>query len=153
MLFRSVVREVESGVIVEQDGLRILAAPTDHSPVHPTVGYRIEYGGKVVAIAGDTIPCAGLDEICRGADIYVQTVIRGDFISRAPIQRLREIQDYHSTVEQAAHTAAQAGVKTLVLNHMVPAPQPGTEDQWIAQAAAHFKGEIHVAHDLLKLSL
>lgn len=147
------VREVERGLIVEADGVRILAAPTDHSPVHPTVGYRVEHGGKAIAIAGDTIPCAGLDEICAGADIYVQTVIRGDFIARAPIQRLRDVHDYHSTVEQAGQTAAKAGVKILVLNHMVPAPPPGTEGQWIEQAAAHFRGEIHVAQDLFKLSV
>jgi ribonuclease BN (tRNA processing enzyme) len=32
---------------------------------------------------------------------------------------------------------------------MVPAPQPGSEPQWIAEAKAHFDGEVLLAADLL----
>jgi len=42
-------------------------------------------------------------------------------------------------------------VRTLVLNHPVPAPAPGSEPQWIALARAHFGGEILLATDLLKV--
>ena len=66
----------EPQVVLEQDDVRILAAPTDHRPVHPTVGYRIEHDGRSVVIAGDTKPCAGLDALCAGADLYIQTVVR-----------------------------------------------------------------------------
>src|SRR2546423_11904539 len=65
------VVEVTPGVVFDEDGLRVIAARTDHRPVEPTVGYRLEYDGKVVALAGDTVPCPGLDELVRGADIYV----------------------------------------------------------------------------------
>ncbi len=41
------VTEVTDGVVFEEAGVRIVAAPTDHAPVHPTVGYRIEEGGRV----------------------------------------------------------------------------------------------------------
>ena len=61
--------------------------------------------------------------------------------------------DYHSSCEDAGRTAARAGVKTLVLTHMVPPPQPGSEDEWIAQAAEHFDGEIVFAHDLMKIEI
>ena len=43
------------GVAWEAGGVRVTAAPTDHRPVAPTVGYRVEVGGRVVAIAGDTV--------------------------------------------------------------------------------------------------
>lgn len=143
------VREISEGPVWDADGVRIHAAPTDHSPVHPTIGYRIEAKGKVVAIAGDTVPCEGLTRLCQGADIYVQTVIRRPLVEKVPFQRLRDILDYHSDVVQAAQTARDGGVRTLVLNHMVPAPQPGSEPQWIAEAKAHFDGEVLLAADLL----
>jgi ribonuclease Z len=147
------VTELEGGVVEDDGGVRIVAAPTDHRPVHPTVGYRIEADGVSVALAGDTVPCAGLDELCAGATVYVQTVIRRSLVEAVPFKRFQDIIDYHSSVEDAARTAARAGVRTLVLNHLVPAPAPGTEEEWIAEAAAHFDGEILLAHDLLTIDV
>ncbi|WP_416897278.1 MAG: MBL fold metallo-hydrolase [Minwuia sp.] len=145
------VHELETGPVLDAGGVRISCAPTNHSPVHPTLGFRVEANGLVAAIAGDTVPCEGLDEICRGADIYVQTVIRSDVIRRAKMQRMRDVEDYHSDVRQAAETASRCGVKTLVLNHMVPPPTPDQEADWIAMAAEAFDGEIVVARDLTRI--
>lgn len=145
------VTECGAGPVLEQDGVRVTCAATDHSPVHPTLGYRIEAGGKAVAIAGDTVPCDGLYEICAGADIYVQTVIRSDLIARSRSQRLRDVHTYHSDVRQAGETAARCGVKTLVLNHFVPPPPPGREAEWAAAASEVFDGEILVSRDLMKI--
>ena len=143
--------EIAEGLVYESAGLRVIAAATDHSPVHPTMGFRIEAEGKVVVIAGDTVPCEGLNRLCQGADVYVQTVVRRAPIAQHPMQRFREVLDYHSDIEQAAKTAATAGVRVLVLNHPVPPPQPGTEPPWIAEAKAHFDGEVLLATDLLKI--
>jgi ribonuclease Z len=142
------VTEVVDGLAWKADGIRVTAAPTDHRPVAPTIGYRVEAGGHSVAIAGDTVPCEGLDRICAGADVYVQTVLRDDLVRAVPNPRVQDVLDYHSTCEDAGRTARRAGVKTLVLTHPVPPPPPGTEDQWVAAAAAHFPGEIVLAHDL-----
>jgi ribonuclease Z len=126
----------------------VSAHRTDHSPVFPTLGYRIECGGAVAALAGDTIPCPELDAMCRGADIYVQTVIRDDLVKRVPSKRLQDILDYHSTVAQAAQTAERAGVRTLMLTHYVPLLLPGQEEEWRALARAHFTGNIVLGDDL-----
>lgn len=144
--------EVTDGVAWDRDGVRVIAAPTDHRPVHPTVGYRFEHNGSVVAIAGDTVPCDGLDRLCAGADVYVQTVIRRSLVEAVPMARFRDILDYHSTIEDAAQTAARAGARKLVLTHPVPAPTPGTEDEWIAEAAGHFDGEIVLGADLTRVT-
>lgn len=145
------VTECVDGLVVEDAEVRITCAPTDHSPVHPTIGYRIEAGGKVVAIAGDTVPCEGLDRICQGADVYVQTVIRSDIIANARGRRIRDVIDYHSDVRQAGETAARNGVRKLVLNHFVPPPPRGEEDIWAGGAKAVFDGETLVSHDLMKI--
>ncbi len=146
------VTEVSDGVVFDQGGVRVVAEPTDHAPVRPTVGYRVEHDGRAVVIAGDTVPCAGLDRLCAGADIYVQTAIRPSIIQMIPSARLQDVIDYHSSVEQAAQTAARQGVATLVLTHPVPPPVPGTEQEWIDEAAAHFGGTVHLGTDLLTIS-
>lgn len=149
----SEVAEVSSGVVFETEGLRVIAEPTDHAPVHPTVGYRVEADGKSAVIAGDTVPCGGLDQLCAGADLYVQTVLNESLVSQVPMQRFKDTIDYHSSIAQAAQTAERNGVKTLVLTHMVPAPFPGTEGSWIEEAAEHFSGEIVMAADLMAIEL
>jgi ribonuclease Z len=106
-----------------------------------------------VVCAGDTVPCPGLDRLVDGADVYVQTVVREDLIRAIGLPRLVDVCDYHSTVEQAAQTAARAGVRTLVLTHMVPAPGPDDEQGWVELAAAHFDGEIVVARDLTRIEV
>ena len=90
-------------------------------------------------LAGDTVPCAGLDELCRGADVYVQTVLRDDLVRMVPMQRFQDTIDYHSTVVQAAQTATRGGVKTLVLTHQVPTPGPGTAEEWTAIARGRLR--------------
>lgn len=147
------VTEVTDGLVLDEAGLRVLVAPTDHRPVHPTNGYRIEHDGRAVVLAGDTVPCDGLDRLCSGADALVHTVIRADLIQEIPVQRLRDICDYHSSVEQAAQTAARAGVATLVLTHYVPALVPGDEAIWRGLAAAHFGGAIELGDDLLRVAV
>ena len=147
------VTEVLDGVVLDEGGVRVVAAPTDHRPVHPTVGYRVEHEGRAIVLAGDTVPCEGLDRLCAGADVYVQTVIRDDLVKLVPSARLQDILDYHSSVTQAAQTATRNGVRTLVLTHMVPAVAPGAEEEWRAIAAAEFDGEIVLATDLLSIEV
>ncbi len=149
----TVAHDVEHGVIFESGRVRVTTAPTDHAPVRPTVGYRIEDGGRTVVIAGDTVPCEGLDELSAGADVLVHTVVRRDIIEQIGLPRLTDVLDYHSSVEDAARTAARNGVATLLMTHLVPAPAPGSEQEWTDRAAVHFGGEVIVAADLLGVEL
>lgn len=151
------VTEVSPGDSFTISDVLISVHKTDHRPVAPTVGYRIEYAGSSVAIAGDTVPCTELDAMCRGADVYVQSVIRPELVAQVAQMfpalggRFTDILDYHSSVEQAAQTAARAGIKKLVMTHYVPAMQSGSEHEWTAIAAEHFAGEIIVGSDLTSI--
>jgi len=147
------VTEVSEGVVFEEGPVRVTAAPTDHAPVRPTVGYRVDDAGSSVVIAGDTVPCVGLDALCRGADVLVHTVVRRDVLEGLGLPRLTDVLDYHSSVPDAAGTAARGGVGTLVLTHLVPAPVPGSEGEWREQAAAVFGGTVVLASDLFSLDV
>jgi ribonuclease Z len=147
------VFEHTAGPVWDRDGVAIRVGPTDHRPVAPTIGYRIESGGTSVVLAGDTVPCAGLDELASGADALVHTVIRKDIISGLPLQRMKDVCEYHSSVQEAAATAKRAGVHTLVLTHYVPAIAPGQEEQWRALAASEFDGRIELGDDLHRVAV
>jgi len=147
------VHECTEGPVWDRDGVTIRVAPTDHRPVAPTIGFRIEFGGASVVLAGDTVPCASLDELSAGAGALVHTVTRKDILTHVPQQRVKDVCDYHSSVQEAAATAARAGVGTLVMTHYVPAIAPGQEEQWRALAAAEFSGQIELGDDLHRVEV
>ena len=147
------VTELAAGDAFDINDVHISTAATDHAPVRPTLGYRLEHDGATVAIVGDTVPCDGVDQLAAGADAYVQTVIRSDLVRLTPSEMFQDILDYHSDVEQAAQTAARSGAKRLVLTHMVPAPTPEQYPEWVELAAAHFDGEVIIGDDLTTVTL
>ena len=147
------VVEVEPGQKFAAGSSEVVVGRTDHRPVEPTVGYRIEHDGAAVVIAGDSVPCDTLDALCAGADAYVQTVIRDDIVRLIPSARLQDILDYHSSVTQAAQTAARAGVAALVLTHYVPAPGPDQLDEWRNLVTPHFDGQVVLGDDLTAVTV
>ena len=147
------VTEVASGPVDLGGLVTITTRPTDHKPVDPSIGFRFDHDGLAVVVAGDTVPCAGLDELCAGADALVHTVIRKDIIANVPIPRLQDTLDYHSSPAEAAQTAARGGVGTLVLTHYVPTFPSGGGDDWKALAAEHFAGRIELGDDLHRVEI
>jgi ribonuclease Z len=147
------VHEYREGTVWDEGGIVIRVAPTDHRPVEPTIGFRIEFDDVSVVLAGDSVPCETLDALTLGADALVHTVIRKDLVKALPPQRIRDILDYHSSVEEAAGTAARAGVGTLVLTHYVPPLAPGQEEAWRALAATAFDGTVELGDDLHRVEV
>jgi ribonuclease Z len=147
------VQEITDGPVWDRDAVQILAAPTDHRPAEPTIGFRVEHDGASVVLAGDTVPCESLDALAAGAGALVHTVIRKDLIELMPQQRFRDIADYHSSVEEAAATAHRAGAGILVLTHYVPGIAPGQEEEWRARAAAVFGRQIELGDDLHRVEV
>jgi ribonuclease Z len=147
------VHEYTDGTVWDARGVTIRVAPTSHRPVEPTIGFRVEFERASVVLAGDTIPCDSLDTLSAGAGALVHTVIRKDLVEQMPVQRIRDILDYHSSVEQAAATAERAGVGILVLTHYVPPLAQGQEDEWRARAATEFSRQIELGDDLHRVDV
>ena len=154
------VTEITKGSLDLSTAVSISTAPTDHRPVDPTIAFRFDYQESSVVVAGDTIPCTDLDQLCNGAKALVHTAIRKDIIETLPLQRAKDILNYHSSVEEAAETAQRAGMETLILTHYVPGIPPAENEfhelvvqQWRDRAAENFSGRIEIGDDLLKISL
>lgn len=126
--------------------VRLRAIASDHRPVEPSLAYRVDDADLSVVIGGDGVPCASLDALVNGATAYVQSVIRDDLVRLIPVPRVQDILDYHSSVADAAATAQRAGVKAPQMTHYVPAPAPGSLDEWRAGASA-FEGLVVMGDD------
>ena len=147
-------------VVVLKDGdLEISAFMVEHRPVHPSVGYRIRYKGRSVVLSGDTKKSVAVQDAAKGADLLVHEALSPPLVGvfkRAALQANRpalakifdDILDYHATPEEAAETARDAGVRRLVLNHVVPLlALPGLDKAFLGRAPDIFAGPVSVALD------
>jgi ribonuclease BN (tRNA processing enzyme) len=153
------VHELErGGRIFEDENVRVQAVLVDHPPVVPAFGYRFDTPDRSFVISGDTKPSKNLIELARNADVLVH-----DAYYPAAIDRLvarvpnaatlkKSILSHHTSAEEAGQVAKAAGVKTLVLSHLVPAEDPEvTDEMWIEAARKHFDGRIILGKDLLEI--
>jgi ribonuclease Z len=133
--------------------VRLTTAPTDHRPVEPSIAFRFDHRRRIGGGGRRHRAMRGAGRLCSGADALVHTVIRKDIIAGIDLARLQDTLDYHSSPEEAAQTAARAGVATLVLTHYVPAFPPGGGDDWRELAAQHFTGRVELGDDLHRITI
>ena len=98
--------------VFERGPFRVRSWPVAH-PV-PTVGLRVEAGGRTVGYSCDTAPCANVTEIARGAHLLVH-------------EATGHLPGVHSSALEAAECAAEAGAERLVLVHLPREPLDLTE--------------------------
>lgn len=65
----------------------------------------------------------------------------------------KHLLDSHTAAEDVGRIADAAGVKLLVMSHLVPGDLGVTDEQWLEEAKKTFKGRIVVARDLMELKL
>ena len=137
---------VREGVIYDDGDVRVTAFEVDHAPVKPAFGYRFESGGQVIVVSGDTRPNANLIRFAKGADILVQEAYLPEHFDKVDSPAIAaKLKAYHTSAEEAGEIATAAGVKTLVLTHLIPA---GLEKTFAERAAKTFHGKIIVGDDL-----
>jgi ribonuclease Z len=140
---------VKEGVAYDDGEVRVTAFLEDHKPVEPAFGYRFDSRGKSVVVSGDTRPNENLIKFARNADLLVMEAYLPEHFLRVDTPEVAaRLMHYHSSAEEAGEIAARAGVKTLVLTHLIPA---NAEETFRERAAKHFKGTIIVGRDLLRV--
>jgi ribonuclease BN (tRNA processing enzyme) len=159
--FDSLIRTHElygTGPVMRDDNVRVAAAKVFHPPVNLALAYRFDAADRSIVISGDTRPSAELVRLAMRADILVHEAMLPQYVPQlvnalpGQKQLARSVLSHHTTAEQAGQVAAEAGVKMLVLSHLVPAGDPDVPDsEWIAAARRHYSGPIVVGRDLMVL--
>ena len=112
-------------------GLEILPFVVDHYPVNSAFGFKISYKGRTAVISGDTIHDGSVQKYSKDVDLLVHSAISIDIVERmrglAPIPQmdkiLFDIQDYHTSIEEAGEIARDANVNHLLIYHSIPTPR------------------------------
>ncbi len=153
------VTESQPGIVYDTGGLKVTMFKVNHAPVDPAVGYRFDYQDKVVVVSGDTVKTSTMIEMSKDADLLVhealdlQTVHRIEPILKTADPRraalLGDVVDYHTSTTDVAEIARDAGVKKLVLTHLVPSipPQEAAEKNFVRGMSDIYDGPIIVERD------
>jgi ribonuclease BN (tRNA processing enzyme) len=153
------------GVVFRDDRVTVSAIENCHYAHGPGVqrdaadkswAFRFQTPDRVIVFSGDTGRCPALTEFARDADLLVHEVIDLPLIAQAMRRELppaiaegllRHMEDEHTVAEDVGRLAAAAGVKKLVLTHVIPGrEEPDTT--YIDPVRKHFNGPVVVARDL-----
>jgi ribonuclease BN (tRNA processing enzyme) len=133
-------RAMEDHTVAEAGPFTVTSFTVEHIGV-PALGFRIEADGVVLAYTGDSGPCPAVEELAQGADLFVAEATYQDATPQFP---------FHMSATQAAEAAAAAGVKRLVLTHLLPTLDPEISRE---EAAAVYSGPIDLAEAGLVLEV
>jgi len=167
-------RDIEhAGLVFQDENVRVTAVENCHyhfAPGMPGYGWqrsfalRFQTPDRVIVFSGDTGACGEvLADFATGADILVHEVIDlgsieqrlrspGPGVEATPEHVagvLRHMTTEHSSPEEVGRVAAHAGVKLLVLSHLVGAAGVGDE-RYLEGVRKSYPGPVVVGQDLMQ---
>jgi ribonuclease BN (tRNA processing enzyme) len=148
----------EGGPVMHDDEVTVRATLVHHPPMKLAFAYRFDAADRSIVISGDTARSDNLVKLAEGADVLVHSAVYLPAVDRL-IARVHSAPSLKRTIiagqtsaEDAGRVAQAAGVKTLVLSHLIPPDDPEVTDQmWIDAARVHFGGPVIVGKDLLEV--
>jgi ribonuclease Z len=135
--------EINAGDTLKFDNFTAMTFQMDHTI--PCIGYRVNHSsGKILSYTGDTMPCASVEPLGRGADLFIH---EATYLDK---DRSRAKEPKHSTVVEAAKAGKAAKAKRLALTHVsddFETPKEMTEE------AQRVFANVLVAHDGLEIQI
>lgn len=145
------VTEIESsGPVCRTDRWSVSATPTEHVETYmETLAYRVDSDEGSIGIAVDSAPTQAVIDLTRGADILLHDCsVTEEFGDRFGLQRA------HSGPKGAARVAAEANVRKLVLDHILPdLDNPSTVAEMLQEASSIFPGKVYIGEDLMRIEV
>lgn len=147
------------GEVLKTDDFTVTAFRTPHPPITDNFAYKFTTPDGVIVFSSDTEYNPKLAEFAKGADVLVHEALYAPFVDKL-VARVKNgatlgkhLLASHTTTEDVGKIAAAAGVKRLVLSHLVPGDIEISDDQWVAGIRKAYSGQVVVAKDLMELAL
>ena len=155
-----IARNIDAdGEVLKTDDFTITAFRTPHPPITDNFAYKFTTADGVIVFSSDTEYNPKLAEFAHGADVLVHEALYAPFVDKL-VARIKNgatlgkhLRASHTTAQDVGRIATAAGVKLLVLSHLVPGDIEVTDDQWIAAVRETYSGKVIVAKDLMELTL
>ena len=148
-----VAKDIEQGVVYQNNDLRVTAFAVDHSPVKPAFGYRVDYAGHSVVLSGDTRYSENLIRFSQGADLLIheeidpEAYLAGDRLFSPEMKQ--KVIAHHTNPEQAGTIFNKVKPKLAVYSHIVPFDAPDL----VAHTRKTYPGPLEVGEDLMSIEI
>jgi ribonuclease BN (tRNA processing enzyme) len=140
------VVEISSGVVYEDENVKVTAFAVLHGGWEEAFGFRFETPDRTIVISGDTSPTDAVVEMCQGCDILVHEVYsQAGFDGRVPAWQKYHAASHTSGLE-LGRLAARAQPKVLVLTHQLL--WGATPEELVAEIKSAFNGFVIYGKDL-----
>ncbi|HEX7929169.1 MAG TPA: MBL fold metallo-hydrolase [bacterium] len=146
------------GLVMQNAEVKVTCTRVRHVPIVHGYAYRFDTPHRSIVFSGDTAYSPELVELAKGADLLVHEAmdlqgIESIFKRVQNAATLREhLMASHTLEEDVGKVAAAAGVKKVVLTHLVPADDKSiTDEMWAAGVRKHYNGPVVVGHDLMEV--
>jgi ribonuclease BN (tRNA processing enzyme) len=154
----------ETKVTVAQNTHYSFEPKSAEAEKYQSLSFRIETPDKTIAFTGDTGPSTEVEEVAKGADLLVGKMIDVQFT----IEQIKKIDPHlpevratgmkihlaahHLTPGDLGQMAANAGVKELVVTHLVPGAAMTEEHfrSYAEEIGRKFSGKVTFASDMDK---
>lgn len=157
--------EYTAGPVFDDGTVRVTALRNLHPPVTDSFALRFDFTNangeaRAVVFGGDTTYLPSLADFARGADVLLHEAMYGPGVDAlvARVKNGSRLKQHliasHTMVEDAGRIATAAGVKRLVLNHLIPADDPDvTPEHWRVAIAGTWNGLLDVGRDGLVVEI
>jgi ribonuclease BN (tRNA processing enzyme) len=128
---------------------------------YKSYSYRFNLPGRSIVYTGDTGPSEAVERLAKGADLLICEMIDVDAtvanirrnVPDTPAAVLQgvtwHLSHHHLTPAQVGELAYRAGVKRLVVTHLVPGnPTPAQITQYLSEIRRTYSGPTEIADDL-----
>ncbi len=140
------VHEIDSGLIYEDENVRVKAFRVIHGTWEHAFGFRFETADRTIVVSGDTIPCRELVENATGCDLLIHEVYSKDAFERRPPMWQQYHKASHTSTEELAEIAREAKPRLLVLYHQL---RWGISDEdLVDEVREGYDGEVVSGRDL-----
>jgi len=145
---RPVVRELVSGDVVEDEGIRVQVRSVLHAqPYLDCFGYRLEAEGRSFVYSGDAGPCKAMEQLAHRCDVLVHMC---HFISGTALSP--DMNKLNMGHLELARLGKAAEVNNLVISHVTEQMDvPGVRERLIAEMTAIYTGNLFFGEDLMQI--
>ena len=157
------------GLVYEDANIRVTAVENCHYHFpkgapgrdrQQSFAFRFQTPDRVIVFSGDTGPCGQvLADFAKDADILVheivdlaafERVLPQDSAARWREQLMNHMRTEHTTAEEIGRIASAAGVKTVVLSHVIPGSAGDSESSYTQGVKKFYAGPVILGYDLME---
>lgn len=144
-----IVKEIKPGDVINGNGWTLRVGRASHvQPFLECLAFRLDAPDGSVCYTGDSGQSDDIVELAKGCDILIH--MNHYFSGKAPSPAYRAACGNH---KDNAEVAKRAGVKTLVLTHLLAQiDQPRIREQIVHEIQQTFTGKVVWGEDLMKLT-